>query len=109
MNTTNTTRRLYTDAEIIADAAAFKADYFIASTEDITATERTILALIDKATGKKVKGTAPWPGLPVGQLRLAMRTIVQNMITRGEIEEVSRPRVTNPTQLAHFYRRTVGN
>lgn len=106
MNTTNTTRRLYTDAQIIADAATFTVNL---KPEDIRSHEKLILASIDAATGKKVKGTAPLPGMPVTQLPLSNRTIIQNMITRGEVEEVSRPRVTDPTKLAHFYRRPLGN
>lgn len=66
-----------------------------------------ILSEIDKATGRKVAGTDPWPGLPVTQVPVFVAPVVANLIKCGLIEEVSRPSATDPTRVATFYRRVV--
>jgi hypothetical protein len=71
-------------------------------------TREQMITAIRKATNKKPRGTRPdyprWPGLPIGQVAPWERPMIRALLAEGVIEMVSRPRYTDPSALASFYR-----
>ena len=59
---------------------------------------------IRKNTGRKVKGTQPWPGTPITHLPLVFSPTMHAMIRSGEIEIVSRAKVTDPSKTVSYIR-----